>query len=55
MKLAGLREVVEHWTGRPVRPELVVDVEAEASVTVFASRLRPRVHRVRPDLTPTDL
>lgn len=40
---------------RPVRPELVVEVEAEASVLTFASRLRPRVHRVRPDLTATDL
>jgi ATP-dependent DNA ligase len=40
---------------RPVRPELVVEVEAEASVATFTSRLRPRVHRPRPDLTAADL
>ncbi|UUV32326.1 hypothetical protein NQK81_02405 [Amycolatopsis roodepoortensis] len=40
---------------RPVRPDLVVEVEAEASVTSFTSRLRPRVHRVRTDLTIEDL
>lgn len=40
---------------RPVLPDLVVEVEAEASVLTFASRLRPRVHRVRPDLTATDV
>jgi ATP-dependent DNA ligase len=40
---------------RPVVPELVVEVEAEASVATFTSRLRPRVHRARPDLTVTDL
>lgn len=40
---------------RPVVPELVVEVEAEAAVATFTSRLRPRVHRLRPDLTITDL
>jgi ATP-dependent DNA ligase len=39
---------------RPVLPELVVEVEAEASVESFTSRLRPRVHRVRLDLAVED-
>lgn len=37
---------------QPVRPTLVVEVEAEASVASFSSRLRPRVHRPRLDLEP---
>lgn len=40
---------------RPALPELVVEVEVEASVESFANRLRPRVHRVRLDLDPDDL
>jgi ATP-dependent DNA ligase len=39
----------------PVRPELVVEIEAEASIVTGNSRLRPRVHRVRLDLAPDDL
>lgn len=40
---------------RPVHPTLVVEVEAEASVASFASRLRPTVRRLRPDLIVDDL
>jgi ATP-dependent DNA ligase len=40
---------------KPVHPTLVVEVEAEGSVLAFASRLRPTVHRLRPDLTLADL
>lgn len=36
---------------QPVRPTLVVEVEAEASVEFFTSRLRPRVYRLRLDLS----
>lgn len=39
----------------PVLPTLVVEVEAEASVDSFTSRLRPRVHRTRLDLATDDL
>lgn len=39
----------------PVHPDLVAEVEAEASVETFTSRLRPRVHRLRPDLSVEDL
>jgi len=39
----------------PVRPEVVVEIEAQASIVTGESRLRPRVHRVRPDLDPSDL
>ncbi|MGY6658686.1 hypothetical protein ACXIZN_41660 [Amycolatopsis sp. TRM77291] len=40
---------------RPVHPEVIVEVEAETAVAIFANRLRPRVHRVRTDLTVEDL
>lgn len=40
---------------KPVHPTLVVEIEAEGSVHAFTSRLRPTVHRLRPDLTPADL
>lgn len=40
---------------RPAHPELVVEVEAEASVASFTNRLRPRVHRLREDLSPNDI
>jgi ATP-dependent DNA ligase len=40
---------------QPVHPTLVVEVEAEATVLTFNARLRPRVHRVRTDLTPADV
>lgn len=40
---------------KPVQPTLVVEVEAEGSVHSFTSRLRPTVHQLRPDLTPSDL
>lgn len=40
---------------QPVHPTLVVEAEAEASVITFTARLRPRVHRLRLDLTPTDV
>lgn len=39
---------------QPVAPELVVEVEAEASVASFTHRLRPRVHRLRLDLHADD-
>jgi ATP-dependent DNA ligase len=39
----------------PVHPTLVVEAEAEATVVTFTARLRPRVHRFRTDLTPSDL
>ncbi|MEV0066653.1 hypothetical protein [Amycolatopsis sp. NPDC050768] len=34
---------------RPVVLELVVEVEAEASLEIFTNRLRPRVYRLRTD------
>ncbi len=40
---------------QPVHPTLIVEAEAEASVASFSSRLRPKVHRLRPDLTIEDL
>jgi ATP-dependent DNA ligase len=40
---------------QPVHPTLIVEAETEASVESFSSRLRPRVHRLRPDLTVEDL
>lgn len=40
---------------QPVVPALVVEVEAETTVLTFGARLRPRVHRVRPELTPGDV
>ncbi|WIX82838.1 hypothetical protein QRX50_19685 [Amycolatopsis carbonis] len=40
---------------RPVHPSLVVEVRAESSVLVFTNRQRPRVHRVRLDLSPDDV
>jgi ATP-dependent DNA ligase len=40
---------------QPVHPELVVEVEAEPTVETFNARLRPRVHRIRPDLSPADI
>jgi ATP-dependent DNA ligase len=39
----------------PVKPEVVVEIEAEASIVTGRSRLRPTVHRRRPDLTRADL
>lgn len=44
-----------HTQYRPARPTLVVEVEAEASVTTFTNRIRPKVHRLRADLSPEDL
>jgi ATP-dependent DNA ligase len=35
----------------PVHAALVVEAEAEATVMSFSGRLRPRVHRLRPDVT----
>ena len=40
---------------QPVHPTLVVEVEAEATVVSFNARLRPRIHRLRTDLTPDEL
>lgn len=40
---------------QPVHPSLVVEAETEATVMTFTARLRPRVHRLRPDLTPQDV
>jgi len=40
---------------QPVHPTLVVEAEAEASVVTFTARLRPRVHRLRPDVNPEDI
>lgn len=40
---------------QPVHPTLVVEAEAEATVLTFTARLRPRVHRLRPDLNPDDV
>lgn len=39
----------------PVRPEVVVEIEADTAVEHGRSRHRPRVLRVRPDRTPGDL
>jgi ATP-dependent DNA ligase len=39
----------------PVHPTLIVEAQTEASVETFSSRLRPHVHRLRPDLTIDDL
>jgi ATP-dependent DNA ligase len=39
----------------PVHPTLVVEAEAEATVTTFTARLRPRIHRFRVDLTLADV
>jgi hypothetical protein len=39
----------------PVQPTLVVEVETEPTVETFSGRLRPRVHRIRPDLTRNDV
>jgi hypothetical protein len=33
----------------PVHPTLVVEIEADPTITSFTNRLRPRVHRLRPD------
>lgn len=40
---------------RPVRPDVVVEVEAEPTVESFRSRQRPRVHRLRLDLDAGDV
>lgn len=40
---------------QPVHPQLVVEAEAEPTVQTFSVRLRPRVHRIRPDLHPQDI
>lgn len=40
---------------QPVHPTLVVEVEADATVLTFTARLRPRVHRLRTDLTAEDV
>ncbi len=39
----------------PVRPNLVVEVEAEPTISTFSNRTRPRVHRLRPELDPGDV
>lgn len=39
----------------PVHPGLVVEIEAEPTISSFANRTRPRVHRLRPDLRPGDV
>jgi ATP-dependent DNA ligase len=39
----------------PVHPRLVVEVEAEPTITTFTNRTRPRVHRLRPELHPADV
>jgi ATP-dependent DNA ligase len=39
----------------PVLPTLVVEIEADPTITSFANRLRPRVHRLRPDQQPDQL
>lgn len=44
-----------HTEYLPMRPELVVEVQAERSVETFTSRLRPRVHRLRLDLDVSDV
>ncbi|WP_158077374.1 hypothetical protein [Amycolatopsis keratiniphila] len=38
-----------------MKPDVALEVEVEASVAKFTNRLRPRVHRLRPDLAATDL
>ncbi|KFZ76505.1 hypothetical protein ED92_41805 [Amycolatopsis sp. MJM2582] len=38
----------------PVKPD-AVEARRDASVATFASRLRPKVRRIRPDLTVHDL
>ena len=45
--------VMGHQGGEylPVHAALVVEVEAEATVMSFNGRLRPRIHRLRPDVT----
>lgn len=40
---------------QPVQPTLVVEAETQPTVTTFSDRLRPRVHRLCPDLTVTDI
>lgn len=40
---------------QPVHPALVVEAEADATVMTFSARLRPRIHRLRTDLTPADV
>jgi hypothetical protein len=40
---------------QPVHPTLVVEAETEPTVTTFNNRLRPRVHRLRTDLTVEDI
>lgn len=50
--LFGASSETEYY---PVRPTLVVEILAEASVLAFTNRQRPQVHRLRLDLTPDDL
>jgi hypothetical protein len=40
---------------QPVNPTLIVEAETEPTVTTFNNRLRPRIHRLRPDLTMDDI
>jgi ATP-dependent DNA ligase len=40
---------------QPIHPTLVVEAETEPTVTTFNNRLRPRVHRLRTDLTVEDI
>jgi hypothetical protein len=40
---------------QPVHPTPVVEAEADATVMTFSACLRPRIHRLRTDLTPADV
>lgn len=54
-RLPGFATGTEGTEYQPVHPTLVVEAEAEAAVMTFNARLRPRIHRLRPDLTPADI
>lgn len=49
--------VMGHQGGeyQPVHATLVVEAEAEATVMSFNGRLRPRIHRLRPDVTVDEI
>jgi ATP-dependent DNA ligase len=49
--------VMGHQGGeyQPVHATLVVEAEAEATVMSFSGRLRPRIHRLRPDVTVEEI
>lgn len=49
--------VMGHQGGeyQPVHATLVVEAEAEAIVMSFSGRLRPRIHRLRPDVTVDEI